>query len=174
MPQGSKQLHHLIGQQLPKVATDPGGGAEQRGGPRPGARGSMPTAASPAVEQLLLQEQSGLRLSGQGTGPTAFNRELSLLSAGDDESSLSQPCTSAAAAEAASAKQLVSEMQAHIAALHMEKAQLSALLSAAHSSMQQLKDADALGTERTIMLGQAAEEAARQQRQLASEETQVE
>lgn len=160
-------------QQPPKVATDLRDGGEQKGGPA-GARGSMPAASSIPVEQLLGQEKSEPRLSGESTSPTAASKmELSLLSAGDDESSSTEPGISTAAAEAASAKQLVCEMQAQIAALDMEKTQLSAQLSAAHSRIQELREAEAAGTASAVMLGTAAEEDAGQQRQLASEVTKV-
>lgn len=119
---------------------------EQRGG----ARGSMPAAVSSPVEQLLWRKQSGHKPSGPSTAPIASKLELSLLSAGGDESSLAQASSSTAAA-----KPLVSEMQARVAALERENAQLSAQLSAAHSSIQELRHAEALSTERTVMLGRA-------------------
>ena len=168
--QNSKQRHPLSKQQPPEVATDPGDRMEQRGG----ARCSMPAAVSSPVEPLLWRKQSGPKLSGPSTAPIASKLELSLLSAGGDESSSAQASSStAAAAEAASAKPLVSEMQAHIAALEREKTQLSAQLSAAHSSFQELRQAEALSTERAVMLGRAAEEDVAQQRQSASEVTKV-
>ena len=154
---------------MPTAATPP---VEQKGGPGAGARG-LPTAATPPSEQLLRQERSKPTFSRQGTGPAASKTELNLLSAGDDESSSTGPGTRTAAAEAASAKQLVCEMHAQIAALDMEKTQLSAHLSAAHSSIQELRDAEAFGSERTVMLGKPAEEDVGQQHQLASEVTKV-
>ena len=173
--QDSKQMPPLCGQQqLPKAVTDLGDRVEQQGGAGAGARGLTPAAASPPVEQLLRQERSEPSLSGAATCPTAASKiELSLQSGRDDESSSTRPNISTAAAEATSAKQLVCEMRAQIAALGIEKTQLSAQLSAARSSIQELRDAEALGTASTVMLGKAAEEDVGQQRQLASEVTKV-
>lgn len=60
-----------------------------------------------------------------------------------------QQDSTTAAAEEASVKQRETEMQAQIAALDLDKAQLSAELSSAHDCIQRLRDAEAKGVEQS-------------------------
>ena len=158
-------------QQPAKVApVDQGARSEGKGGSWAG--GPTPAAATPSVKQPMHQQQCGVMLSGPGMRSNASEAELTTLPALSDDSEVTQPGISTEAAAAAASAQL-SQTQARVAALKRDKIQLSTQLSAAHSCIQQLRDAEALRKETAIMPDQTAEEDQEQRCQLAREVTKV-
>lgn len=138
-------------------------------------------AATPAAEQPVREAQPEFSFPGTGTRSAASLTDPKLQSALGEESGLPGPSTSqqhstaaAAAAEDTSAKQLlVSEMQARVAALDLDKAELSAQLSAAHSCIQRLRDAEVKGAGQSSIMPAREGEDAQQQHQTASQSVQV-
>lgn len=170
--QGMEGRHPLSRQQQPaKVApVEQGGRSEGEGGSQ--ARGPTPAAATPSMEQPMHQKQSGVRLSNQGMVSIVSEAKLTTVPAVADDSEVTQPSVTAAAAAAAASAQL-SQMQARVAALERDKDQLSTQLSAAHSCIELLRDAEALSKEIAIIPDKTAEEDQEQLCQLAREVTKV-
>lgn len=169
--QGREGTHPWSRQQQPAKVTPIDQGGRSEGDARSQAWDPAPAAAAPSMNQSMHQEQPGVRLSGPGMVSTASKAEHTSLPAVGDYSGMTQPGVSAAAAAAAASAQL-SQTQARVAVLEEDKVQLSTQLSAAHSCVQQLRDAEALSKEVAIMPDKTAEEDG-QRRQLAHEVTKV-